>query len=324
MDNRRIVKALGYLNRIIEAGERGYAVAASNVNNRALKILFQTFAVQRARFKDELAAEIQRLGGHIHGRSSFLGIIHRGRIDIFAALTIGAENVEQVVLKEVMIGEQVALATYERILKKDMPADTRAIIQKQYEQMCWVVDQVRLMRGQNGKRMVVRLYDSRVEAERAIRSLREAGILEDEIEMENLDPEIELYKGKGSTILETIVSGAVGGTIWGTVTGILAVLGIFQLAGLSQDVVNPGSLQWTAVMSMLGLMAGGAFVGSMIGLFIGWGIASEDRYVNTYTLKNGQILMRATVAQALASTAWQTMHQIALESRSLRVNAHLV
>ena len=110
--------------------------------------------------------------------------------------------------------------------------------------------------------------------------------------MENLDPEIELYKGKGSTILETIVSGAVGGTIWGTVTGILAVLGIFQLAGLSQNVVNPGSLQWTAVMSMLGLMAGGAFVGSMIGLFIGcW--ASPDWKTDTSTptaLKNGQIL----------------------------------
>ena len=324
MDNRRTVKALGYLYGIVEAGERGYAVAASNVNNRALKILFQTFADQRATFKDELAAEIQRLGSHIRGRSSFLGIVHRGRIDIFAALTIGAENVEQVVLKEVMIGERVALATYERMLKKDMPSDTRAIIQKQYKQVRSVVDRVRLMRGQNGKRMVVRLYDSRSEVERALRSLKAAGILEDEIEVENLDPDIELYKGRGSTILETIVSGAVGGVIWGTVAGILAVLGIFQLAGFGQESVIPGFLQLNAAMSMLGLMAGGAFVGSMIGLFIGWGIASEDRYVNTYTLKNGQILLRATVDESLASAAWQTMHQIALESRSLRVNTHPV
>lgn len=252
MDNRRTAKALGYLYRIVEAGERGYAVAASNVNNRALKILFQTFADQRATFKDELAAEIQRLGSHIRGRSSFLGIIHRGRIDIFAALTIGAENVEQVVLKEVMIGERVALATYERMLKKEMPSDTRAIIQKQYKQVRSVVDRVRLMRGQNGKRMVVRLYDSRSEVERALRSLKAAGILEDEIEMENLDPDIELYKCRGSTILETIVSGAVGGAIWGTVAGILAVLGIFQLAGFGQESVNPGFLQLNAAVSMLG------------------------------------------------------------------------
>jgi hypothetical protein len=142
--------------------------------------------------------------------------------------------------------------------------------------------------------------------------------------MGNLNLETELYKGRGSTILETIVSGAVGGAIWGTVAGILAVIGIFQLAGFGQVSINPGSFQLNAVMSLLGLMAGGGFVGSMIGLFIGWGIASEDRYVNTYTLINGQILMRVTVDEALASTAWQILHQIALESRSLRVTTHPV
>ena len=268
MDNHRILKALGYLYRIVEAGERGYAVAASNVSNRALKILFQTYARQRAEFKDELGAEIQRLGGRIHGRSSFLGIVHRGRIDIFAALTIGAENVEKVVLKEVMIGERVALATYERALKTDFPTPTRVIVKRQLEEIGAVVDQVRLMRGRNGKRMVVRLYDSKTQAESALRSLEEAGIPKTSMEMENLKPELELYSGTGSRILETVISGAFGGAIWGTVAGILAAFGIFQMASFGPD-TTPGSFQIIAILSMMGLIAGGAFVGSMIGFFIG-------------------------------------------------------
>ncbi len=46
--NRRASKALDYLYRIVEAGEKGYAVAAANVDNRGLKLLFKSYAQQRA------------------------------------------------------------------------------------------------------------------------------------------------------------------------------------------------------------------------------------------------------------------------------------
>ena len=326
MNTQRVVKALGYLYRIVEAGERGYAVAASNVSNRALKILFQTFAQQRANFKDELIAEIQRLGGHARVSSSFLGIVHRGRIDIFAALTIGAENVEKVILKEVMIGERVALRAYEKTLKVDLPPDTREMVLRQFEEVRRVVDQVRLMRGRNGKQMVVRLYDSKADAEKALRSLKEAGIPENAIEMENLNPDKnqKLYSDRGTTILETIISGAVGGAIWGTVAGILAAIGIFQMAGFGLGNATPTTLQFIALISLLGLIAGGSFIGGMLGLFIGWGIASEDRYANTYSLKNGQILMRAIVDKSVASIVWRIMNQVAMESRVLRASGNPV
>ncbi len=326
MNSQRVVKALGYLYRIVEAGERGYAVAASNVSNRALKILFQTFAQQRARFKDELISEIQRLGGHAHMSSSFLGIVHRGRIDIFAALTIGAENVEKVVLKEVMIGERVALRAYENTLKKDLPSEPRQLVTRQFEEVRRVVDQVRLMRGRKGKQMEVRLYDSKADAEKAFQALKKAGIPGNEIEMENLNSEkpMELYSGRGTTILETIISGAVGGGIWGTTAGILAAIGVFQMASFGMGNVAPTALRLFAAMSLLGLIVGGSFVGGMIGLFIGWGVASEDRYVNDYTLKNGQVFMRAIVGESIASRAWRIMNQVAIESRVLRASTHPV
>jgi len=51
--------ALAYLYKYVEAGEKGYAVVASNVRNRALKILYRAYAQQRLTFKEEIFAEIQ-------------------------------------------------------------------------------------------------------------------------------------------------------------------------------------------------------------------------------------------------------------------------
>ena len=104
--------ALINLYKIVEAGEKGYSVVASNVKNRALKILFQSYSQQRRQFKDEIFEEVRRLGGETRPMDSILGMIHRGRIDIFATLTIGDENVEKVLLNEVMLGERVAIRAY--------------------------------------------------------------------------------------------------------------------------------------------------------------------------------------------------------------------
>lgn len=323
MDNQRIVKALGYLYRIIEAGERGYAVVAANVSNRALKILFRSFAGQRAKFKDEIIVEIQRLGGRLPLSSSFLGVVHRGRIDIFAALTIGAENVEKVVLQEVMIGERVAIRIYEKTLKLDLPPETREIVAHQFEEVRKVVEQIRFLRGQNAKRMVIRLYDSEADARQALQSLKQAGISGKAIEMESLNHlrDMDLYRGRGTTILETIISGAIGGAIWGTLAGGLAAIGISQISAL--EGIAPSALLLLAGLCALGLMAGGSFIGSMIGLFIGWGIASEDRYVSDDGLKHGQILMRVMVDEPRASAVWQIMNEVELQARTRRPSGAL-
>src|SRR5688500_19697266 len=175
MDALYTRNALVYLYKIVEAGEKGYAVVASNVRTRALKILYKSYAQQRFQFKEEIFAEIQRLGGHARPGSNFLGLVHRGRIDIFAALTIGAENVEKVVLKEVLLGETVAVKAYEKTLKKDLAPETREMLERQFDEVRKVVEQVRLLKGQNGKRLVLRLYDSKTDAEEALQTRKSAG-----------------------------------------------------------------------------------------------------------------------------------------------------
>ena len=307
-------KELVYLYKIVEAGERGYAVVASNVSNHALKILYKSYAQQRFQFKEEIFAEIQRLGGHARPRSNFLGLVHRGRIDIFAALTIGDENVERVVLKEVLLGENVAVKAYEKTLKKDLPPETREMLERQFDEVRKAVKQGRLIKGQNGKRLVLRMYDSRTDAEEALQSLKSAGFSEKAIEIEswNHGTHSELYKVRGTTILETVTSGAVGGGMWGIVAGGLSAFGIIQISAFSSEKAAPVIL----LLAMLGLIAAGAFIGAMIGLFIGWGIASEDSYVYDDSIKHGEVLMRTIVDTPRASKAGHIMEQAAMEIRA--------
>jgi uncharacterized protein (TIGR02284 family) len=306
--------ALVYLYKIVEAGERGYAVVAANVSNHALKILYRSYAQQRFQFKEEIFAEIQRLGGHARPRDNFLGLVHRGRIDIFAALTIGAENVEKMILKEVLLGETVAVNAYEKTLKKDLSPETREMLERQFDEVLKVVEQVRLLKGQNGKRLVLRLYDSKSDAAEALQSLKRDGFSEKAIEMEswNHGTHSELYKGRGTTFLETMISGAVGGAIWGIVAGGLAAIGIIQISAISSEKVAPVIL----LLAILGLIAAGAFIGGMLGLFIGWGISSEDNYVYDDSIKHGEILMRTIVDTPRASRAWRIMEQVTIDARA--------
>ncbi|HET9909344.1 MAG TPA: PA2169 family four-helix-bundle protein [Anaerolineales bacterium] len=301
------------LYKIVEASEKGYAVVTSNVKNRALKVLFQSYSQQRLQFKDEIFEEISRLGGDEKSPAdNILGMMHRGRIDIFATLTIGDENVERVLLKEVWLGERVALKSYEKTLKEELPPATRSLIESQLQTVRKNVEQIRLLRGQDGKRLVLRLYDSRQDAEQALQSLKQAGVSEKNIKIQDFDPPaLEPYKGRGTTLIETVLSGGVGGAVWGVVAGILGAISVMQIAARTQDALSPNMVMIVA----LGLTAAGIFIGSMVGLFISWGVASQDSYVSE-TVKKGEVLMETLIDESLASRAWRIMNQVAVAARA--------
>ena len=304
--------ALTSLYKIVEAGEKGYAVVAANAKNRALKLLFQSCSQQRFKFKEEIFAEIQQLGGQTRPKDSVLGMIHRGRIDIFSHFTIGDENVEKVLLKEVLLGERVALRAYERTLKEDLPPEAHARVDRQFREVRQTVDQMRSLRGQNGKRLVLRLYDTRKDAEQAFQSLTAAGIPQADVKIEDYHPPaLEPSKSPPTTLLETILSGVVGGEIWGVVVGVLAAVSILVIAALNGEQASTS----VVLLALLALMAQGALVGGMIGLFIGWGVTSQDRYV-VETVKQGEALMQAWIDESIASKTWQIMNQVAVGARA--------
>ena len=130
------------------------------------------------------------------------------------------------------------------------------------------------MKGINGKRLLIQMYESRQAEGHAGQVLKNAGIAEDAIELRTWDHTMDLYQGRGTTVRETVMVGAVGMGSLGFLAGILAALGIAQISRGGGEDAAPMIM----VLAILGLVAAGIFIGGMAGLFIGLGIRSDDSF----------------------------------------------
>ena len=311
---RALIGRLNRLHRICRAGERGYEVVAQNVSNRGLKVVLKSYAEQRNQFSDELKEEIRRLGGEVSGRRSVRGVIHRGRIDIFAGLTIGSHNVENVVLSEAIKGEKVAVRTYKSVLKKELPAETKEIVERQFEAVQAARDRMALLRGSDGDRLVVRLFDSDEDAAMAVGALEEAGFEPSNIDVVDVKDIASVYEGVGSKITETVASGAFGGALWGTLIGAAAGIGIIFIPGM-EIMAGSNEVATFVTITLLGTFFGALF-GAILGFLIGKGITEEDTYLYDVSVEFGTKLVRLRTNNERAAEAARILHQINAAART--------
>lgn len=308
MTDKQTIKTLNRLHRICKAGERGFRTTAENVRNLGLKVIFRTHAQHRGRCAAELENEIERLGGTVSQRRSIRGIIHRGRIDIVATMTIRPEKTEQVVLKEAALGEDAAVRAYQDALDKELPAETRSLIQAQYEKILAAREQVQLLQGMPGDRLVVQLFDNDQEVDQAIRMLEEAGFPRDAIETTPLSHTEELYAGEGSTLDETIISGALGGAIWGSVLGVASGAGVFFVPNIMSIAADTAAGMW-ALIALSGVILG-ALIGAILGFVIKVSLSEEDAYVYKEHISPDSKLVKLQTNRQRASEASQIMNRI--------------
>ena len=272
MTNQQALKALSKIYRLVEASEKGYATAAANISAPGLKFLFKYFAQRRAIFKSEILAELNRLGGSLKPRTSVAGMIHRGRVNIFAGMIIEKDEQQKVVLQEVALGEKYAIQAYQRIIKRDMPPKIWKILSRQLDEIQEHNDQVSLLRGKDGIHLDVQLLNHETDLKLIIRSVNPAdpsSIFTQEMALSDA----ELYQGGGATVMETVFAGAFGGALWGGVMGVLAGFGVVLNASPAPEGPLGIFMLWLSVM--LGFMLLGAFISSVLGLFIGVGISEE-------------------------------------------------
>lgn len=133
------------LNELIETlkdGKNGFESAAADVNDPRVKSTFQEFAQQRARLASELQSEVQKLGGEPETTGSAAAAVHRGWINIKSALGGG----EKSILNEAERGEDVAVHSYEKALKADLPADVAGVVRRQYGEVKQAHDTVKSLR----------------------------------------------------------------------------------------------------------------------------------------------------------------------------------
>ncbi|HEX3499414.1 MAG TPA: PA2169 family four-helix-bundle protein [Stellaceae bacterium] len=130
------------LNDLIETskdGEQGFRTCADGVKDAKLKSLFEEVARRCAEGAAELNAKVRGLGGDPEKSGS----LHRGWVNIKSTIT-GMD--EAAVLAECERGEDSAQHTYEDALKKELPADIRSMVERQYQVVRQNHDRVRNLR----------------------------------------------------------------------------------------------------------------------------------------------------------------------------------
>ena len=123
------------INQLIETsldGELGYRTAAEHVHNVQLQSVFTDYAKQRALFAHQLQAEVERLGGSAASSGSLTAALHRGWIDVKAALSRGDGGA---IVAACETGEEAAAAAYQGVLDMDISGQTRSLIERQFRQV---------------------------------------------------------------------------------------------------------------------------------------------------------------------------------------------
>ena len=124
-DTLNILNDLIHINK---DGQEGFRDAAENVKSPELKSLFTKYSLQRSKFAGELQQHVTEIGEEPEKESSLAGAVHRGWIDLKAAITQGTDHP---ILVECERGEDHAVEAYHEALEAELPANIRAVLEDQ-------------------------------------------------------------------------------------------------------------------------------------------------------------------------------------------------
>lgn len=142
-------KTIDVLNELITINNdriEGYHTASEETEEQDLKSLFSQFISVSQNCKRELVSEVVRLGGEVAEGTKTTGKFFRVWMDVKAALT-GKDRKE--ILDSCEFGEDVAVETYEKVLKDNSSALTteqQTLIRAQHSVIKANHDQIKSMR----------------------------------------------------------------------------------------------------------------------------------------------------------------------------------
>lgn len=145
------------------------------------------------------------------------------------------------------------------------------------------------------------LFDSHDEADRAVRSLKDAGINGEDISIVANNADGKYDTETGDDVAEGVGAGAGVGAVVGGTGGLLAGLGMLAIPGVG-PVVAGGWLLATAIGAVTGAAVGGA-AGGIIGALTDAGVDERDAHVYAEGVRRGGILVTARVEDSRADAA---------------------
>ena len=134
------------LNDLIETcqdGHEGFGEAAEGASGNDLKALFTKYSNERAVYASELQDLVRGLGGTPEHDGSLTATLHRGWMDIKAAV---AGNDDGAILNECERGEDSAKKAYQDALKQELPDYVRMQLQSQFDGVLGTHDHIKSLR----------------------------------------------------------------------------------------------------------------------------------------------------------------------------------
>lgn len=141
--NEKTLSALNDLVEICKDGQHGFRTAAEDAKDAELARVFTEFSSQRTSFIAELQDRVRSLGGNPEESGTVSGSLHRGWIDMKAAIS---SNEPHAVLSECERGEDAAIKAYREALDENLDPITRGIISRQYASIQAAHDRVKQLR----------------------------------------------------------------------------------------------------------------------------------------------------------------------------------
>jgi|SRR5450631_2216030 uncharacterized protein (TIGR02284 family) len=124
-------------------GEKGFVKAAEDAHDAELKSLFTQCAQRCREGAAELQSQVQAQGGSAEKTGSVAAALHRGWISLKQAVS---SREDKAILEECERGEDYAKAQYRKALEHDLPANVRAIVERQNQGVIANHDRVRALR----------------------------------------------------------------------------------------------------------------------------------------------------------------------------------
>ncbi len=144
-------ESIDQLNRLVQLcidTRESYEQAADTVETDRFKKLFTEFAEQRNQFATQLSNLILQYGGQPQEFGTDNGSIRRGWENIRAVLSPATE---ESVLDSLEAGEDKAKESYEAALDFELPEKAQEIVQRQYEAVLRVHDEIRDLRNAHAR-----------------------------------------------------------------------------------------------------------------------------------------------------------------------------
>jgi uncharacterized protein (TIGR02284 family) len=143
-DNKDVISVLNDLIEISKDGEKGFAACAEDVKSVQLKQVLTKHSQDCAKAASELQQEVRTLGGDPETSTSVTADLHRFWVDIKSSVT-GKD--EAAILNEAERGEDHAKAEYKKALEKDLPANIRTLVERQYQGVLAAHDEIKALRN---------------------------------------------------------------------------------------------------------------------------------------------------------------------------------